>query len=225
MGQGMDVMGTCDANSQKEGNRRNGHESTFWDEEGDNDISCHALEQGVKNAVASATRGGSKISNEVLLNHELLQHARGGNVRGLSSALEKGAWTETRRPLVMKPQKPERSRGNGNKEDSEPTHSHSGPGEGDLGMTALMFSAQNGSVECIRRLLWANAEVNAKEEDGWTALHFAAKDVSLEACGTLLEARADSASRNSDDKTPLQVAEEEDAHFARKLQGLIDAEG
>merc|ERR1719263_1135318 len=201
----MDVLKTCDGDGSKDRNRRNAHENT-WDEDGD--ISCHALQQEVKNAVASATRGGAKISNEVLLNHELLQYARSGNVRGLSSALERGAWTETRRPLVMKPQKPEANR-DGNKGDSEPSNSFDPhrPGEGDLGMTPLMFSAQNGSVECIRRLLWANAEVNAIEEDGWTALHFASKECNLDVCRALLEAGADVAFRNNDDKTAVQVAE------------------
>ena len=40
-------------------------------------------------------RGGNRISDDVLLNHELLQCARQGDVKGISAALEKGAWTET----------------------------------------------------------------------------------------------------------------------------------
>merc|ERR1712217_573402 len=157
------------------------------------------------------------ISDEVLLNHELLQHARQGNVKGVSAALEKGAWTETRRPLVMKPQKPEN------------TNPKSGPGGGsgggsgsndppEVGMTAPMFSAQNNSAECVRRLLWAGAEINAIEEDGWTALHFAAKESHLEVCTTLLQGKADPALINSDEKTALHIAAEEDEDFAKKFE-------
>ena len=61
--------------------------------------------------------------NQLLLNHELLQNARQGNVAGLTAALDKGAWTETRRPLVMKPQKPDVNRGGMGKNDAqEPSH-------------------------------------------------------------------------------------------------------
>mmetsp|Transcript_8077 Transcript_8077/g.15278 ORF Transcript_8077/g.15278 Transcript_8077/m.15278 type:complete len:221 (-) Transcript_8077:153-815(-) len=208
MGQGLDVLKTCDGEGA--GPRRDGACSSEWDE--DTGMSCGMLEEGVKNVVASANRGNNKISNEVLLNHELLQYARSGNVRGLSEALEKGAWTETRRPLVMKPQKPDRQNGGMNDNDGD---------EEQVGMTALMFSAQCGSSECIRRLLWANAEVNAVEEDGWTALHFAAKEGHLEVCSKLLQARANAQQRNCDDKTALEVAQADDSEFATKFDTLL----
>lgn len=243
MGQGLEVLKTCDGEGAQIRRRRPGND---WDE--DESVGCGALEDGVKSVVASANRGTSKISNEVLLNHELLQYARSGNVRGLATALEKGAWTETRRPLVMKPQKPDRTKaqaGGGDNagasdggavpsrgsydpppsKEPDPDDDDGKDKEADIGMTALMFSAQNGSVECIRRLLWANAEVNAIEEDGWSALHFASKEGHLEVCGTLLQARADTQLRNCDDKTAVEVAEEDDSSFAVKLQALIKRNG
>merc|ERR1712232_898012 len=163
-------------------------------------------------------RGGARISDEVLLSHELLQHARQGNVKGLNEALEKGAWTETRRPLVMKPQKPENTNPKGGPGSSSAGADKDTP---DVGMTALMFSAQNNSAECIRRLLWAGAEVNAVEEDGWSALHFAAKEGHLDVCTTLLQGRADAQLINADEKTALQVAQEEDDEFAEKLKAVL----
>mmetsp|Transcript_54448 Transcript_54448/g.126756 ORF Transcript_54448/g.126756 Transcript_54448/m.126756 type:complete len:236 (+) Transcript_54448:192-899(+) len=229
MGQGLDVLKTCDgcqdaagaygadSRSSAGGTSRQGGRGSTWDE--DAAVGCAALEDGVKQAVATANRGGARISDEVLLNHELLQYARQGNVKGVSAALDKGAWTETRRPLVMKPQKPEAlpkgAQGGGSiKEDKDPAS---------VGMTALMFSAQNGSAECIRRLLWAGAEVNAIEEDGWTALHFAAKEGHLDVCTTLLQSRADPHLVNADDMTPLQVAEEgEDDEFAHKFKAALN---
>merc|ERR1712217_1006484 len=114
-------------------------------------------------------RGRARISDEVWLNHELLQHARQGNVKGVSTALDKGAWTETRRPLVMKPKKHETNSNVGKGPCSAPSTPK--PDRCETGMTALMFSSQNGSVECVRRLLWAGAEIDAVEEDGWSALH------------------------------------------------------
>jgi len=226
MGQGLDILGAC---SDNEGARRRAADRSDWDE--DSTVGCAALEENVKSALASANRGGNKLSGETLLNHELLQYARQGNATGLSKTLAKGAWTETRRPLVMKPQKPDGKGG-----DKEPVARKGrggcgggggvGGGGGDadqpeIGMTPLMFSAQSGSVECIRRLLWASAEVNAVEEDGWTALHFASKECHLGVCEALMQGRADVGKENSDDKTALEVAREEDPGFAEKLELLL----
>mmetsp|Transcript_53478 Transcript_53478/g.106453 ORF Transcript_53478/g.106453 Transcript_53478/m.106453 type:complete len:239 (-) Transcript_53478:207-923(-) len=230
MGQGLDVLKTCDGLAASEPKGRNGNNEgpsprrpdNAWDE--DALVTCAAIEDGVKSAVACANRGGARISNEVLLNHELLQHARQGNIKGLSTALDKGAWTETRRPLVMKPQKPDVNSGaNGpdGKSNDETAARASGTSPHDIGMTALMFSSQNGSVECVRRLLWAGADVNAVEEDAWSALHFSAKEGHLEVCTTLLANRADHTAHNADDKTPLQIAEEEDEAFAEKLKKAL----
>jgi len=227
MGQGLDVLKTCDGLAASEPRGQSGSQEgprrpeNAWDE--DALVTCAAIEDGVKSAVACANRGGARISNEVLLNHELLQHARQGNVKGLSTALDKGAWTETRRPLVMKPQKPDVNSGAASPDgkSSDDSAPRASPPQLEVGMTALMFSSQNGSVECVRRLLWAGADVNAIEEDGWNALHFSAKEGHLEVCTTLLANRADHTARNADDKTPLQIAEEEDETFAEKFKKAL----
>lgn len=153
------------------------------------------------------------------MNHELLQYARQGNLKGMSSALEKGAWTETRRPLVMKPQKPEVD-GKG-KSKGKPTE------QPDIGMTALMFSAQTGSLECVRRLMWAGAQVNAIEEDGWSPLHFAAKEQHYQVCAALLQGRANPGLQTCDNQTPLEVAQEDAdcRDFADRLQLLLEGKG
>jgi len=108
----------------------------------------------------------------------------------------------------MKPQKPD----NGAKKPDDKTD----PAE--IGMTPLMFASQFGSAECVRRLLWAGAEVNANEEDGWTSLHFAAQEGNLEVCTTLLQARADHTMVNAESQTPLDVATAADADSSRSYR-------
>lgn len=217
MGQGMDVLASCDGNchsADEKGpaGKKGQAPRSKWDE--DAGVGCAAIEDGLQHAMANANRGGARVSDAVLLNHELLQHARQGNLRGLSEALDKGAWTETRRPLVMKPQKPEVGAKNKKGE------------QHDVGMTALMFASQTGSAECVRRLLLSNAEINAREEDGWTPLHFAAKEAQLDVCKVLLEARAQPLLKNCDEKTPLQLAvdeEDDNGDFVAKLKKLLEA--
>merc|ERR1719291_33832 len=150
-------------------------------------------------------------------NHDLLRCARMGDAQGVSDALEKGAWTETRRPLLMKPykfaSKPE-----------DIAHAAAKQKEAveEPGMTALMYVAQNGTTSAVRRLLAPGANVNALEEDGWTALHFAAKEQDLDISRCLLACRANQGLKTSDGKTPFDVAKVEDASFARKLQEVIN---
>lgn len=218
MGQSMDVLAGCDGNCHQQGDGprpRKGASAaprSGWDDEDAGNVGCAAIEDGFNHAVANANRGGARVSDAVLLNHELLQHARQGNVKGVSEALDKGAWTETRRPLVMKPQKPEVGGKFSKKGD-----------QADIGMTALMFASQTGSPECVRQLLRANAEINALEEDGWSSLHFAAKEGHLETCNMLLQGRANPALMNCDEKTPLKLAiEEDDRAFADRLAKLLD---
>lgn len=221
MGQSLEVLGSCDggchqADLRNASKRKNG--CTTWEDEPS--VNCQALEDGFKSAVANANRGGARVSDAVLLNHELLQHARQGNVKGLSAALEKGAWTETRRPLVMKPQKPEAGGAGG----KGPPSKDKCVEQAEVGMTALMFSSQTGSAECVRRLLWSGADVNAVEEDGWSSLHFAAKEGHYEVCAALLQGKANPQLVNGDDKTPVQLAVEEDdcGGFAEKLRRLVE---
>mmetsp|Transcript_85484 Transcript_85484/g.151219 ORF Transcript_85484/g.151219 Transcript_85484/m.151219 type:complete len:223 (+) Transcript_85484:68-736(+) len=220
MGQSMDVLGTCDGAYGRTGEKtagassERGEHTGSWEE--DVSVNCAALEDGVKSVVASANRGGARISDEVLLNHELLQYSRQGNLRGVSEALEKGAWPETRRPLVMKPQKPDAAgkKGKGGGKDDEPPN---------VGMTPIMFSAQKGSSECVLRLLQAKAEVNAVEEDGWSALHFASKEGHLEVCKTLLTGRANPELVNAEDQQPLDLADEDNG-FKKELAKLFSSQ-
>lgn len=225
MGASLEVLKTCDGTcGQGKSDSSRGRNSDqpcrgHYNFDDDASCGCTAVEDGIKHAVATVRRGGARISDEVLLNHELLQHARQGNVKGLNEALEKGAWTETRRPLVMKPQKPEATNSKGGQNSCGGPYDKGDPGE--VGMTALMFAAQNGSAECVRRLIWASADVNAIEEDGWSALHFAAKEGHFTVCTTLLQSKANPELINSEDRTPLQVAAEEDDEFADKFKKAI----
>lgn len=213
MGAGLHILKTCDGEGVIHRKYENDgspiRPGSNW--ANDVDVGCEALQEGVKAAVATANRGGVKISDEVLLDNDLLQHARSGNVRGLNEALEKGAWPETRRPLVMKPQKLLSSEVK--KESPEE------------GMTPLMFASQFGSVSCVERLIRADADVDAVEEDGWTSLHFAAKEGHLEVCEALIQAKCNPAAQNGEEMTALQIAEETDKEFAKQLRKVLSKRG
>lgn len=75
----------------------------------------------------------------------------------------------------------------------------SNPDEKDnSGKTLLMKAAQAGNVEKIRQLLYSNANVNLKDNDGWTALMYAVRySESYECVEELLQAGADSTIRNN----------------------------
>mmetsp|Transcript_110749 Transcript_110749/g.319985 ORF Transcript_110749/g.319985 Transcript_110749/m.319985 type:complete len:238 (-) Transcript_110749:148-861(-) len=162
--------------------------------------SCQALESGVHNVVAQANRGGGVFPDSILVNFELLQSARQGNIKGVSEALDKGAWTETRRPLVMKPQRPDPAN------EAQTQSEEKRRSEETIGMTPLMFASQVGSTECVQRLLKAGALTNAVEEDGWTPLHFAAIEGHRDVCILLLRGNADPTLRNGNEHTPLELA-------------------
>jgi len=89
----------------------------------------------------------------------------------------------------------------------------------DGGMTTLMVAAQTGSLENVKRLVGEGADVNARDPViGWSALHWAAKERHAGICAELLRSGADIALANTDGKTPVQVAAEQDASFAKKLE-------
>lgn len=91
----------------------------------------------------------------------------------------------------------------------------------DSGMTALMVAAQAGSLENVKRLLGEGSDVNAVDPViKWSALHWAAKERHAGICAELLRSGADIALANVDGKTPVQVAAEQDAEFARKLETM-----
>ena len=83
--------------------------------------------------------------------------------------------------------------------DDSPYERISNPDEKDnSGKTLLMKAAQSGNVEKIRQLLYSNANVNLKDNDGWTALMYAVRySESYECVEELLQAGADSTIRNN----------------------------
>lgn len=83
--------------------------------------------------------------------------------------------------------------------DDSPYERISNPDEKDnSGTTLLMKAAKAGNVEKIRQLLYSNANVNLKDNDGWTALMYAVRySESYECVEELLQAGADSTIRNN----------------------------
>lgn len=83
--------------------------------------------------------------------------------------------------------------------DDSPYERISNPDEKDnSGKTLLMKAAQAGNVEKIRQLLYSNANVNLKDNDGWTALMYAVRySESYECVEELLQAGADATVRNN----------------------------
>lgn len=83
--------------------------------------------------------------------------------------------------------------------DDSPYERISNPDEKDnSGKTLLMKAAQAGNVDKIRQLLYSNANVNLKDNDGWTALMYAVRySESYECVEELLQAGADSTIRNN----------------------------
>lgn len=175
----------------------------------DQDVGCAARVDGVKQCMATTANmrpGVSQLSQATLVNHELLQAAQSGDARMLAGALDRGAWIETRRPLVMRPQK-------------HPDGGDRGVQSSNVGMTALMYASMQGSEECVKRLVYAGANVNAIDEDGDSPLMFAAKEGNLEVCKFLIKQKADVSVQNDDDKTPLDVClDEHKAELARIVQ-------
>lgn len=75
------------------------------------------------------------------------------------------------------------------------------------GKTLLMKAAQSGDVEKIRQLIYSNANVNLKDNDGWTALMYAVRySESFECLEELLQAGADTSVRNNYGSSALILA-------------------
>jgi ankyrin repeat protein len=75
-----------------------------------------------------------------------------------------------------------------------------------LGLTALMHSAKEGHVDCVRVLLASGANVNqTRPTSGWTALCFAANKARLLVVEALLAAGADPCIRALDNATALHL--------------------
>ncbi len=75
------------------------------------------------------------------------------------------------------------------------------------GKTLLMKAAQSGDVEKIRQLIYSNANLNLKDNDGWTALMYAVRySESFECLEELLQAGADTSIRNNYGSSALILA-------------------
>lgn len=74
-----------------------------------------------------------------------------------------------------------------------------------VGLTPLMYTAQNGAELACMLLLEAKACVNAEDEDALTPLHFAASAGSLATCRVLLDHRADVCAKDAMDRTALDM--------------------
>jgi ankyrin repeat protein len=72
------------------------------------------------------------------------------------------------------------------------------------GSTPLMYAARYGDADCVRRLLEAGADPNARNESGVTALMWALADA--ENTRLLLEHKADPNARSENARTPLLIA-------------------
>jgi len=187
---------------------------------GDGAECCAAMEDQLVAAIGNAKRGGIGLTDEEMADHELLQYARRGDAKGVAEALRRGALVEARRPLAMRPREDlgEQPPMCNSLEDNECDS---------IGMTPLMFAAQSGGEDCVRRLLENGAHVNAVDEDLWTSLHFAAREGHLGVCFQLLDGRADPYMANCDDMTPLKLARNEveehrlEFRFLRQLEKVI----
>mmetsp|Transcript_76697 Transcript_76697/g.228664 ORF Transcript_76697/g.228664 Transcript_76697/m.228664 type:complete len:225 (+) Transcript_76697:103-777(+) len=132
-----------------------------------------------------------------LMNQRLLVACRDDDISELKLALEEGAYLETRRPFVMRPQPPtgidalmELSGKKKKKASKE-------------GLTPLMYASQNGSVAATSLLLQAKAQVLARDEDGLRPLHFAAGSGVLEVCEILLRHGAERDAADEDGRRAI----------------------
>ncbi len=76
----------------------------------------------------------------------------------------------------------------------------------EYGLTALMWAARVGTLECLTELLAHDADVTIKDNDGWTPLHHAASLGSLECLKKLIISGADVHATTKNDNTPLHLA-------------------
>jgi ankyrin repeat protein len=72
------------------------------------------------------------------------------------------------------------------------------------GMTALMFAANEGRVEAVKKLLALHADVNAM--NGYSALMLAVGRGHSEVVSILIAAKADVNAKSKEDETALSIA-------------------
>jgi hypothetical protein len=143
-----------------------------------------------------------------MTNQKLLAAARDSDLEGLRNAIADGAYLETRRPFVMRPKPPVSGyepSGGGKKRKT--------PKEG---LTPLMYTTQNGSLEATKLLIEAKAQVQARDEEGLQPLHFAAGGGSLEVCSLLMSHGADKTAQTDDGRRPIEFVKDVDSKAAWK---------
>lgn len=79
-------------------------------------------------------------------------------------------------------------------------------GTDEAGETALIYAAQNESVEIVRTLIRADAKVNFKGEGGWTALRYAVDQRRTDVARFLIESGATVEVADKKGETPLYWA-------------------
>jgi len=124
---------------------------------------------------------GDVQDSQAMINHKLLKAARDGDVAGIRKALGRGAYLETRRPFIMKPE-------------STSQDGPASPVRG-VGLTPLMYAAHGGYLQACELLIGANACIHAEDEDGLQPIHFGASSGSTETVILLMQngAQADAA--------------------------------
>ena len=91
----------------------------------------------------------------------------------------------------------------------------------DTHTTALQYAVSNGNREMVQVLLWAKADVNAKDEDGQTVLMMLSDKVTSEMVWDLVNAGAKVNVRDKDGDTALISAAE--LNNVEALKALLDA--
>lgn len=162
------------------------------------DATCAESAHNVKVALQRCQALQADDDDQCMHNQHLLKAARAGDTWGLRQALAKGAFVETRKPLVCR-------EGVGHDPDGGVRRGPTGP----EGLTPLMHVIQSGSSSGVEVLLEAKASVHAVDEDGWRPLHFAAAAGDFEICRLLVEHDAEVGVIDEEGRLPLHCVPKE----------------
>lgn len=138
----------------------------------------------------------------VLTENRLLRAAAEGDVDSIRMLLESNAFVDARRRPVMRPHGIEEQDDGYEVLDTQlemvdddldfpsPNGGRNHSGLRGIGLTPLMFAAQEGRLRALSFLLEARASPHSQDEDGMAPLHFAAEIGDSDCCKALLAARA-----------------------------------
>lgn len=135
-----------------------------------------------------------------MVNHRLLAACRDNDIGALKLALDEGAFLETRQPFVMRPTPPSAVVGMLQGGFGGQAKKRQGP---KVGLTPLMYAAQNGSMAFATLLLDAKAQVCARDEDGLRPLHFAASSGNSEVCALFISRGGDKNAMDDDGRRAI----------------------